>query len=601
MTNLTVQQLLRVSSVLEQRTKEGILTRSVDLIPSTFGWKGCSIFLYDHHEDVMRLARTSGIPADSSPLEVIYKSNEGLTGWVFANKRPLIIQDLDKKSNDDLDKLHKGLKWKGKFTENDILRKKAKSFLAVPMISHSGNFIGIIRTTSDSINFSKSELEIFSLFAKYVGMAVDNLEYIRKERRKSNYLELLMKVGTRLLSFFELDDLLAYIAEHTAKTITSETCEIYLRKKEDKNILVLKGGYGIPTNLINRAEHKIGEGLTGTIVKESRMINSQNVLLLPEYKGKYRDAIKDHLKFGDRLTFLGMPIKIKDESIGAIKLYNKIPSSESGKYFTKEDEQYLQILIDMISVAIENVYNVDTMKLSAIKTMKSQRLTALGTLAMRIPNDIVNPLTEVQLAIRNIQSKIKKDGIAAVKNIDQKLKSIQTNLRNVSKDVKIIQEFSTKAGFVHVKRTWKDLLDETLLYLANDIITNKVKVKREEKEEKLIPAISVDPNEIIEVLATIISLAVYKFKHYGSVLKIGTRLNDGNRLETHIIGIDNKDGVGISRKSMGEMFVETTSYGAFKFSLDIVKEIVKSSYHGNIYFNESEEFTRVVLEIPMEK
>ncbi len=71
------------------------------------------------------------------------------------------------------------------------------------------------------------------------------------------------------------------------------------------------------------------------------------------------------------------------------------------------------------------------------------------------------------------------------------------------------------------------------------------------------------------------------------------------KLKTSIIGIDNKSGVKITRKSMSEMFGEIKSYGPYQFSLDVVSEIVKTNYNGHINFTESEEYTRIIFELPL--
>ncbi len=595
---LTVDQIVQVISIFREHSLDGIIEKGVELIPKIFKWKGCSIFLYDEEEDIVFMKKTSGLSSDISD-EIFYRRNEGLTGWVFDKKKPLLIRDLNKKSDEDLKKLDKNLRWVGKFSESDT--QKAKSFMAVPLFSHQEHFIGLIRTASDDKNFTRFDLEVFTMISRYVAMAIDNSEYLRRERRKSEYLKLLMKVGTQILSFFELGDLLEFVAENTAKTIGSETCEIYLRKKTDKNTLVLKGGYGIPKVLINVAEHHVGEGLTGTIVNENRTIRSLNVLQLPEYKGKYRKVIKDHLKFGDRLTFLGVPINIKNETIGAIKLYNKLPGEEQDKYFTEDDEQYLQIMVDMISVAIENVQYLDTMKLSAVTTMKNQRLTALGTLAMRIPNDVVNPLTEAQLSIGNYLKKIKKDKPESTASTIERFEQVQENLKNVANEVRILQEFSTKAGFSHVKRTWRELLDEALLYLTNDLLSYKIVVQRNKDNEPNIPQLVVEPNEIIEVLVTLISLVIFRFKHYGSTLSIETRVKDGQILVTNIAGLDNTAGIAIHRKSINELFGAGKSYSPYQFSLEVVRELVANDYDGSITLHESNSNVRLILEIPIER
>jgi signal transduction protein with GAF and PtsI domain len=595
---LTIEQVVKVISIFRERSLDGIIEKSVELIPQIFKWKGCSIFLYDDEDDVVRMVKTSGLSAEISG-EIIYKRNEGLTGWVFHNQKPLLIRDLNKKTDSDLQKLDKNLHWAGKYSESDS--RKAKSFMAVPLISYQERFIGLIRTAADDKNFNKSDLEVFTLIARYVAMAIDNSEYIRRERRKAEYMELLMKVGTQILSFFEIGNLLEFVAENTAKTIGSETCEIYLRKKTDKNILVLKGGYGIPKELINVAKHRVGEGLTGTIVKENRTIRSRNVLQLSNYKGKYRNAIKDHLKFGDRLTFLGVPINIRNETIGAIKLYNKLPGDERGKYFTEDDEQYLQIMVDMISVAIENVQYLDTIKYSAVTTMKNQRLTALGTLAMRIPNDVVNPLTEAQLSISNYLKKLKNNKPEPRDATIERFEQIKTNLKNVASEVRVLQEFSTKAGFIHIKKTWRELIDKALLYLTNDLLSYKIVVQRDKQDEPNIPQLVVDPNEIIEVLVTLISLVISRFNHYGSVIWIETRLKNGRTLVTNIAGSDNVAGVAIPKKSIDEFFGEEKGYRPYQFSLDVVRELVANDYGGSIFIYDSDPNLRLTLEIPIER
>lgn len=595
---LTIDQFLKVSSIFRERSLDGIIEKSVDLIPQIFKWKGCSIFLYDEEDDVIRMAKTSGLSTPTTD-EIIYKRNEGLTGWVFDNEKPILIRDLNKKSDSDLEKLGENLHWVGKFAESD--HRKAKSFMAVPLLSYQERFIGLIRTASDNKNFTSSDLEVFSLIARYVAMAIDNSEYLRREHRKAEYLELLMKVGTQVLSFFELSDLLEFVAENTAKTIGSETCEIYLRKKTDKDTLVLKGGYGIPRELINVAEHKVGEGLTGTIVKENRNIRSRNVLTLPEYKGKYRKAIKDHLKFGDRLTFLGVPINIKNETQGAIKLYNKLPGAERNKFFTEDDEQYLQIMVDMISVAIENVQYLNTIKYSAVTTMKNQRLTALGTLAMRIPNDVVNPLTEAQLSLGNYLKKIKNGKTESHKSTVERLEQILINLKNVAGEVRILQEFSTKAGFIHVKRTWQELLDEALLYLTSNMLSYKIVVQRNKSEEPNIPQLVVDPNGIIEVLVTLISLVISRFEHYGSILWIETQVKDNKTLVTNIAGSDNIAGIEIPKNSANDLFGDGKSYSPYQFSLEVVRELVANDYSGKITLQENDSNLRLTLEIPIER
>jgi len=253
----------------------------------------------------------------------------------------------------------------------------------------------------------------------------------------------------------------------------------------------------------------------------------------------------------------------------------------------------------MLSVAIENVQYLHTIKISAMKTLKNQRLTALGTLSIRIPNEVINPLTEAQLGLKNISRRLEKDPDAILASLPDRLNEIQRNLKEVADGVRVLQEFSTRAGFMHVKKTWPEMLTESLLFLTNELLTKKTETQRNKEQEAQLPAIKVDPNEIIEILVTLISLTIYRFRYYGSTLRIETFIRD-NFLSTVITGIDNLEGIEIPRQSLSDRFVEAKSYSPYQFSLDVVREIVMSNYRGNILFNESDSYSRVILEIPIE-
>ncbi|MBL7067192.1 MAG: hypothetical protein ISS29_04975, partial [Candidatus Marinimicrobia bacterium] len=88
---LTVDQIVQVVSIFRERSLDGIIEKGVELIPKIFKWKGCSIFLYDDEEDIVFMKKTSGLSSDISD-EIFYRRNEGLTGWVFDKKKPLLIR-----------------------------------------------------------------------------------------------------------------------------------------------------------------------------------------------------------------------------------------------------------------------------------------------------------------------------------------------------------------------------------------------------------------------------------------------------------------------------------------------------------------------------
>ncbi|HDR05324.1 MAG TPA: GAF domain-containing protein, partial [Candidatus Marinimicrobia bacterium] len=361
---LNVIHLKGLIDIFTELEPERILKKAVVRISEILNAKGCSIFLFDEGCDCIELAETTGIVVKEKK-HITYKEGEGLTGWVFKNRKPLLLQDFDIATLEELkSEFGDDFNWTGKYSEGE--HRKPKSYLAVPITSKGGRFYGIIRTSSVASNFTITDQEILIHVADYISIALENSHHYVQERKKADYFELLMEFGTRLHSHYNLNDLLDFVAEQSALTFSAETCEIYLRDNEDRNKLILRAGFGIPDKLINSAEHQVGEGLTGTLVKENRIIRLNNVLTFPKYKGKYRTEMKKNLRYGDRLAFLGIPISIKNDVIGALKLYNKIPRYEGGhSYFTEDDEKYLAVLGDLLAVAIENLQYLESMKTSA--------------------------------------------------------------------------------------------------------------------------------------------------------------------------------------------------------------------------------------------
>ncbi|MDD3051833.1 MAG: GAF domain-containing protein, partial [Candidatus Cloacimonetes bacterium] len=530
---------------------------------------------------------------------VRYKSGEGLTGWVLKHKEKLLIQNLDEQTDESLKKkFGSDINWKSKFVEGET--KKAKSFIAVPIMSKNRKFYGVLRSSAVDTNFTYNQLEIFTNIADYIGIAIENSYLYLKEHKKADYFKLLTEFGTKLHSHYRLDDLIKFVAQEVAMTFSAETCEIYLRDEKNPNILILRAGYGIPQELINSATHFIGEGLTGTIVKENRIIRLKNVLNYPKYKGKYRSRMKENLKYGDRLAFLGIPIVVKTDVIGCIKLYNKIPRfSSSETYFTTDDENYLDILVYMLSIAIENLQYLSSMQTSAIQIIKTQRLTALGTMAMRLPNEITNSLTTAHLAVKNLQKKIVK-GCANFDSseLSEKLGLIDSSLKEAADGVKTLQEFSTKAGFLKIKKTFQEIIDEALLYLSDEILHKKINIYRDRTKEIEIPEILVEPNEMIEVVINLLIIAISPLKHYKSHLFMDLSIIENCCLYMEIHSVDNLSEVVFenSQKNLGDNEDIVTPQ---QFMFNVSEEIISNNYKGKIISTALNDGMLITVTIPL--
>lgn len=604
---LNTEQLREILTILSELDPDRVMERIVNIVPRVFHSKICALFLQDEdNQNEIVLAKASVSIQFPPSLRITYEKGEGLTGWVFKHKKPLLLADLDKKSELDLRATAPDLSWKGKYSSVGL--QKPKSYLGAPLINSKGQCMGVIRMSADDINFTTEDLDLMQSFAQYISLGLEKANLFIHEKRKLEYFTLLTDIGTKLHTYYNQNDLLNFIARGCAQTFSSETCEIYIRSEENPDLLVLRAGYGIPEKLIHSATHQVGEGLTGHIVKEGKVLRSRNVLSLSQYKGKYRHAIKDTLKYGDRLTFLGMPIRIKSDIIGAIKLYNKIPR-DGIPFFTEDAEKFLAILVDMLAVALENLKYLDSMQISAIKMMQIQRLTALGTLAIRVPNEISNPLTVARLNVfnllRSLESTAGNPASLDPADIREKARNIGQFLEEVSAGIRTLQEFSTKAGFMKSRRAWSEIIDESLLFLSNDLLTKKVKISRSKDEERELPELRIEPNEGIEILITLVKIILDSISHYDSKIVFRTELIQAPpAIATTIEGLDNKSGPAVQASLAGYRPVAGGNlFNPTNFSLKVVEEIIRNNYDGHIEYLAWDEnhVSRIRLVLPLEK
>ncbi|RKY48432.1 MAG: hypothetical protein DRP86_06510, partial [Candidatus Neomarinimicrobiota bacterium] len=102
---LSISQLKGLMNIFTELEPEEILRKSVEQISRMLNAKGCTIFLYNEGTDCIELAETTSQQVHDAGT-VRYSRGEGLTGWVFKFQKPLLIQDFDRKSVDDLKKEH---------------------------------------------------------------------------------------------------------------------------------------------------------------------------------------------------------------------------------------------------------------------------------------------------------------------------------------------------------------------------------------------------------------------------------------------------------------------------------------------------------------
>ena len=153
-----------LSSELDLKTLlQKIVVSAVELLNADSG----AIGLVDEERRVVRHQALHNVP--EALLNVDFREGVGISGQVYALKRPVIVRDYGNTVKIPID---------------DPRMRRIKASLSVP-IWWQGRMIGVFTISSDQPDhvFGERDLEVLSLFAKHVAIAIENARlYAEAER-----------------------------------------------------------------------------------------------------------------------------------------------------------------------------------------------------------------------------------------------------------------------------------------------------------------------------------------------------------------------------------------------------------------------------------
>ncbi|MFX1539079.1 MAG: diguanylate cyclase, partial [Promethearchaeota archaeon] len=150
-------------------------------------------------------------------------------------------------------------------------------------------------------------------------------------------VELLNKIGMKIVSVSDLDNLLETVAAYAKKFLGYDNCAIFLIEGTD---LILKSTYYFPKQY-RGMKIPVGKGVVGKCIQKKELINISDI-------SKCKFYIPSGLK---RIqSEIALPIIYGKQPLGALTI-----ESTKKEAFTKEDERMLGILSSQLGVAINKV------------------------------------------------------------------------------------------------------------------------------------------------------------------------------------------------------------------------------------------------------
>ena len=356
------------------------------------------------------------------------------------------------------------------------------------------------------------------------GQASDSVEaYAQKidglERRIA-YLERITEVSQILNSTLELGPLLGTITRLGKELAGTEGCSILLYDDETGQLKFMPATYDTGENVVVPIENSIA----GLVFQKVKPILIRDVKSDPRWHSQV-DQVSDF----DTRSILGVPLKIKNETIGVLELVNKAGDLE----FSQEDIEIAATLAAQAAVALENARLWNDLQqayeeLAELDRLKSEFVSIAS-------HELRTPLAVILGYASFLRDQITEAGteqlemvlMSAVKLRD--LIDSMVNLRHIKSEA-VQLEYSVFS--------MRDLLIEVLLQFQTSIIAKSLKVKVDllEGDDDTVN-IEADRQKVYLIMANLVSNAI-KFTPESGFIKVSLgRYGEQIQLEIADTGI----------------------------------------------------------------
>lgn len=284
------------------------------------GYDNFAIFLVE--EDALALQATTYLSKSVLGLKIPF--GKGVVGTCGLKKKPLVIDDVSKCSY----YMRSGL-------------EGVQSEIATP-IFFGTQLLGVLSVESTRKKaFSREDVWMLGILGSQLGVAIRNLQQTRARIRE---MELLHKIGLKIVSKIELDELLRTVVDLMRDSLGYDYCGFFVIVNEK---LILKV-HSIPGDKDLFREIPFGEGVVGTCAERKEIVNIADVASCDFYIPSGLKGVK---------SSIAVPILFEGKLLGVLGTESRVRGA-----YTRDDERLLRILCAQIGVAMRNAEMLSVMK-----------------------------------------------------------------------------------------------------------------------------------------------------------------------------------------------------------------------------------------------
>jgi len=322
---------------------DSLLREVLQLAKEALQFDHCAVLLSEEVDDeTFLLVRAALGYREAVTRGMRIKMGEGITGRVLRSGQPMLIPDVD---------------LNGGYIEGV---SGGKCEMAAPLVVRD-KVIGVLDAeTTEPGAFGEDDLHLFTTFASWAAVALQNAEIHSQLERKTRQLD--GKIG-------EINEMNLELKEYAARI---EHANLDLEKRVKELMTLQEVSRAITSSLDLQDTLDAIVTMTREIVDSStcaiRLLDDESRQMLPLDKGSATEetSVTAEHSNGELRSFLGLPLKIGNRVIG----YFELGSLDEGA-FDEGDRRILQVLASQAAIAIENARLFENTQQTYYETIRS--------------------------------------------------------------------------------------------------------------------------------------------------------------------------------------------------------------------------------------
>jgi PAS domain S-box-containing protein len=322
------QEMKVVAGIMHTISASLDLSETLDLILQSIRevvpYDRSQINLWEASEKVLR-THAQGGRKDANGNDV-YRLDEGFTGWIARNRRPLVVADVQSKSPVR--------------PKIDLERVPLRAYAGVPLVL-GNDLVGTLELVSYKPNaFETQHVETLQTVANQAAVAIHNARLYEETRRGAREMAALREAVVEITSRLEPQRIAHAIVERATVLLYGQSGVLY-QVDADQRSLTLVVSYNMPRQLVGATIH-FGEGLSGRIAQKRQ----------PMIVNDYRHWEGRAARFAEEpfTAIIGAPLIWQDELIGVI---NVLANAEHRR-FNESDLRLITMFGSQVAVTLQN-------------------------------------------------------------------------------------------------------------------------------------------------------------------------------------------------------------------------------------------------------